>query len=375
MTTTSTRFVNYYEILGLSPTADADAIEKKIKEEQRTWRKRQGLPDLSKRQEAELRMQHLAAARDVLSDPSKRTAYDQQLAIHQRSAPPPSDAPGGRNWVALAEEYLAQNDYHSAAYAAREATQMEGDSALAWNLRARANAGLGQLNNAAYEARQAAELETTNAQYQFDLGSVLEQLQRWSDALASYEAAARLEPDVLLYRLSIAGVYLQNDAPEQAVPILEQLHKAHPDEEMVSYYLASAMGDLAERVPRARTGDRYSITSPQEIEQMEALLRRAMSLKHGDHDLSLNLQRIVDYIESCKKIKFSVPNGLAAFGLRGVVAAFIVPIFLVLGGLISLGSSSLGGGFAMLLIGGLAIFGLIKLCWVPGWKYNARASH
>jgi hypothetical protein len=106
---------------------------------------------------------------------------------------------------------------------------------------------------------------------------------------------------------------------------------------------------------------------------MEALLRRAMSLKHGDRDLSLNLQRIVDYIESCKKIKFSVPNGLAAFGLRGVVAAFVVSIFLVFGGLSSLGSSH-GGGFVMLLIGGLAIFGLIKSCWVPGWKLNARAS-
>lgn len=373
MTTTSTPFVNYYEILGLEPTADTDTIEKKIKEEQRTWRKRQSLPDLSKRQEAELRMQHLADARDVLSDPGRRTAYDQKLATHQTSAPPPSSATGGRNWVVLAEEYLAQNDYHSAAYAAREATQMEGDLALAWNLRARANAGLGKLNDAAYEARQAAELETTNAQYQFDLGSIFEQLQRWSDALASYEAAARLEPDVFLYRLSIAGVHLQNDAPEQAMRILEQLHKAHPDEQMVSYYLANAMGDVAERVPRVRTGDGYFITSPQEIEHMEALLRRAMSLKHGDRDLSLNLQRIVDYIESCKKIKFRVPNGLAAFGLRGVVAAFIVSIFLVFGGLSSLGSS-LGGGFVMLLIGGLAIFGLIKSCWVPGWKRNARAS-
>lgn len=373
MTTASTTFVNYYEILGLPPTADADAIEQKIKEELRIWRKRQGSPDLSKRQEAELRMQHLSAARDVLSDPGKRTAYDHKLATHRASAPRPSGAPGGRNWVVLAEEYLAQNDYHSAAYAAREATQMEGNSASAWNLRARANAGLGQLNDAAYEARQAAELETTNAQYQFDLGSVFEQLQRWPDALASYEAAARLEPDAFLYRLSIAGVYLQNDAPEQAMPILERMHKAHPNEEMVNYYLANALHDLAERVPKVRTGDHYAITSPQEIEQMEALLRRATSLKHGDRDLDASLRQIADYIESCKQIKFSVPNGLAAFGRRGVVAAFVLPILLVLGGLGSLGSSP-GGGFVMLLIGGLAIFGLIKLCWVPSWKHNARAS-
>ncbi|MGH3867264.1 MAG: DnaJ domain-containing protein [Pseudonocardiaceae bacterium] len=373
MTTASTTFVHYYEILGLPPTADADAIERKIKEELRIWRKRQGSPDLSKRQEAELRMQHLVAAREVLSDPGKRTAYDQRLATHRASAPRPSDASGGRNWVVLAEEYLAQNDYHSASYAAREATQVEGNSALAWNLRARANAGLGQLNDAAYEARQAAGLETTNAQYQFDLGSICEQLQRWPDALACYEAAARLEPDAFLYQLSIAGVYLQNNAPEQAMPILEQVHQARPNEEMVNYYLANALRDLAERVPKVRTGDHYTITSPQEIEQMETLLRRAVSLEHGDRDISDNLQKIADYIETCKQTKFSVPTGLVAFGLRGVVAAFVVPILLVLGGLGSMGSSP-GGGFVMLLIGGLAIFGLIKLCWVPGWKHNARVS-
>lgn len=373
MTTASATFVNYYEILGLPPTVDADAIEKKVKEELRIWRKRQGSPDLSKRQEAELRMQHLVAAREVLSDPGTRAAYDQKLVTHRASAARPSGSPDGRDWVVLAEEYLAQNNYHSAAYAAREATQVEGNSAQAWNLRARANAGLGKLNDAAYEARQAAELETTNAQYQFDLGSVFEQLQCWPDALVSYAAASQLEPDVFLYQLSIAGVYLQNNAPEQAMPILEQVHEDHPDEAMVNYYLANALGDLAEQLPKVNNGSQYLITSPQEIEQMEALMRRAMSLQHGDRDLSANLQKIVDYIESCKQIKFSAPNGLAAFGLRGVVAAFILPIFLVLGGVSSIGSSP-GGGFVSLMIGGFAIYGLVKLCWVPVWKRNARGS-
>jgi curved DNA-binding protein CbpA len=153
MTAASTTFVNYYEILGLPPTVDVDAIEKKVKEELRIWRKRQGSPDLSKRQEAELRMQHLTTAREVLSDPAKRAAYDQKPATHRDTAARPSGAPGGGDWVVLAEEYLAHNDYHSAAYAAREATQTEGNSALAWNLRARANAGLGLLNDAASDLR------------------------------------------------------------------------------------------------------------------------------------------------------------------------------------------------------------------------------
>jgi predicted Zn-dependent protease len=249
---------------------------------------------------------------------------------------------------------------------------MEGNSALAWNLRARANAGLGLLNDAAYEARQATVLESGNAQYQFDLGSFLEQQRRWPDAVAAYEAAAKLEPDVFLYRLSIASVCLQIGAPEHAVTILEQIHQAHPNEEMVCHYLASALGDLAVRVPKDRNGDQC-VTSLDEIEQMEALLRRAMSLQHGDRDLNASLRKIADYVESCKEVKFSVPNGLAAFGFKGVVVAFIVPIFFLLSGLSSLGSNP-GGGFMMSLIGGSAIYGLIKLCWVPVWKRNARAS-
>jgi Flp pilus assembly protein TadD len=372
MTATAPTFVNYYEILGLPRNAPEEQVKDKIKEELRTWRKRQGLPDLSKRQEAELRMQHLAAARDVLLDAGKRRDYDRTLDQQRASVPTPNRAPGGRDWASAAEEYLAQNDYHSAAYAAREATQVEGDSARAWNLRARANAGLGNLPDAAYEARQAAEIEPANPQFHFDLGGVLEQLQRWGDALVAYEASARLDQGNFLYPLSIAGVYLQNDDPERAMPILEQVAAQHPDHELVNFYLANGLHDLAEHVPAHKGFGRYMITSPEEIAKMEALLRRAMALRHGDRDLQAELQRVMDYVESCKRAKFSVPRPLFAFGLRGVVAAFVLPVLFFLGSF-SMMRSSPGGGFLVLLISAACIFGLIKTCWVPVWKRNRRS--
>jgi tetratricopeptide (TPR) repeat protein len=372
MTTTAPSFVNYYEMLGLPRTAATEQIKEKIKEELRIWRKRQGLPDLSKRQEAELRMQHLAAARDVLLDAGKRGEYDRTLDQQRMNTPQARTAPSGRDWVSLAEEYLAQNDYHSATYAAREATQNEGNSARAWNLRARANAGLGNLQDASYEARQAAEIEPANAQFQFDLGGVLEQQQRWPEALTAYEASARLEPANFIYPLSIAGVYLQNNAPERAMPILEQVAGRHPDEEMVNFYLANGLHDLAEHVPASRSGDIYMITTQEEIGRMEALLTRAMSLRHGDRDLQAQLKQTLDYVESCKQTKFSVPPALFAFGLRGVVAAFVLPVLMFFSSF-SLMRSSPGGGFLVLLISAACIFGLIKACWVPVWKRNRRA--
>lgn len=365
-------FVNYYEIIGLPPTTDAETIEQKIKEEIRTWRKRTGSPDLSKRQEAELRMQHLGAARETLLDPAKRTEYDRRASTQQAQAPRPTAQAGSRDWVALAEEYLAQNDYHSAAYAAREATQTEGNSARAWNLRGRANAGLSNLNDALYEVRQAAEIDGNNAQYHFDLGSVCEQMERWRDALIAYETSARLDPISLLYRVSVAGVYLQNDLPDKALPLLEELHRAHPKEEMVNFYLAGCLHDLAEQVPRHREENSYMITSPDEISRMEALVERANGLDHNDRGLQTSLNSITTYIETCKQSKFSPPPFLANRGLGGIAVPLLVPI---VGVFVALGSfaESPGAGFFLLLMFGLIGFWVFKLFWVPGWKRNQRS--
>lgn len=364
-------FVNYYELLGLPPGAEAETIEQKIKEEIRNWRRRTGSPDLSKRQEAELRMQHLAAARETLLDANKRSAYDRQLSTRRAQAPRPTGPADGRDWVALAEEYLAQNDYHSAAYAAREATQSEGNSAVAWNLRARANAGLGNLNDAMYEARQSVELDVNNAQYHFDLGSVFEQLQRWQDALVAYETASRLDPSDFIYQLSVAGVYVQNSLPEKALPIVEEVHRAHPDEEIVNCAFAETLAVMAEHVPAVHYDDEYLITAPEEITRMEALIERAKGLPHLDPALVQELDRITAYIDTCKRTKFSVPPSLANRGLVTVII-FLIPI---VGFFVALGSfgESPGGGLFMLLLFGSIGYWVFRSFWVPGWKRNKRS--
>src|SRR5882724_1640552 len=309
-TSTADLFVNYYEILNVPQTADSATLEQKIKEELRTWRKRQASPDLSKRQEAELRVQHLSTARQVLLDAAKRAAFDRTLATQSTSDTTRRPESGRRDWLALTQEYLAQNDYHSAAYAAREATQQDGDSALAWNLRARANGGLGHLDDATYEARQAAELEPANPQYQFDLGGLFEQRQQWDDARSSYETAARLDPATFLYPLCVAGVYLQNDEAKRALGLIETIYRDHPNETIVNYYLASCLSELAEGVPSARQGDQYWITSAEEVKQMRALLDRAMRLPYDDAVLKQALAKTLAYVEDCERVKFSVPPAL-----------------------------------------------------------------
>jgi tetratricopeptide (TPR) repeat protein len=362
-------FVNYYEILGMPRTAEQSALEQKIKEESRTWRKRQASPDLRKRQEAELRVEHLSQAREILLDPVRRQAFDQALAARPAPQANTEQSANGKDWLALTEEYLARNDYHSATYAAREATQANGDSALAWNLRARANGGLGNLNDAAYEARQAADIEPNNPQYQFDLGSMLEQGGRWGDARGAYERAARLDPSTFLYPLAIAGILLQTGSPAQALPLIEPIHQAHPGEEIVNYYLASCLHDLAEEVPKARQGASYWITSPDEITTMESLLRRASQLRHNDPGLAQALTTVSTYVEDCKRSKFAPPLGCGAM----VFLTFLTVVF-VFGGFGAIGSGSAGGGIVLLLLGiGLAI-ALVRATWKPVWKIN-RTLH
>lgn len=273
--------------------------------------------------------------------------------------------------MALAEEYLAQNDYGSAAYAAREATQVEGNSPRAWNLRGRANAGLGNHQDALYEVRQAAEIEPNNAQFQFDMGSVCEQMERWRDALTAYESASRIEPSTILYRVSVAGVYIQNDLPDKALPLLEELYRVHPADEIVNFYLAGCLHDLAEHVPRHRDDEGYTITSPAEIEKMEALVARANGLGHNDREITANLANITGYIEQCKKAKFGLPPFMRSWSPLAILFVFLVPI---IGVLFSLAGTLTGelSAFGMLVVFGLAVFGLFKVCWVPMWKQNQR---
>ncbi len=116
-------FRDYYQILGVGKTADADAIKKAFRKLARKYH-----PDVSKEPDAAARMTELNEANTVLSDPEKRAAYDRLAAGGQghragKDFRPPPDWNAGNEY---------SGDGMSAAEAARFSeffSSMFGDSA------------------------------------------------------------------------------------------------------------------------------------------------------------------------------------------------------------------------------------------------------
>ena len=80
-------FKDYYQVLGVDKSADADAVKKAFRKLARKFH-----PDVSKEADASARMSEVNEAYAVLSDPEKRAAYD-HLAAGRRAGqdfqPPP----------------------------------------------------------------------------------------------------------------------------------------------------------------------------------------------------------------------------------------------------------------------------------------------
>lgn len=382
--------VDHYATLSVARNADRDAIEAAVKKAMREWRKRTEAADLSVRQEAELKVKQIEEARTVLLDSGRRARYDQDLAGGVREAvkpAPTADSGNGQTWLERAEGYLAVGDYHSAAYAAREATHVEGQNAKTWWIRSRANAGLSLWQDALYEAKQATAIEDNNAEYHFNLGLVHEQMDAYGEAITEYRRASTCDPGNPMYELAVGGVLASNGKLEEARRVIEAVYKRHPRDANANYYLGSVLVQLAEEVPASKTRDGYIVKSDEEIKKMRALCERAKGLNIVDDETRTSADHVLKYLDQMETKSFRPPWALVTLatamgGQVGVfgailasscaIAVLFAPIILFFSGFGQMGENP-GVGLLLLLLGVGLGWVWFKLMYVPKWKHAKRA--
>jgi len=380
--------VDYYAVIDVDRKAGKDAIESAVKKSMREWRKRTEAADLGVRQEAELKVKQIEEARTTLLDPGKRAAYDRELQARGVTEPASraSADSGTTDWLDRAENALALGDYHSAAYAAREATHLDGNNARCWWVRSRANAGLKLWQDALYEAKQAVHLDENNAEFHFNLGCVHEEMGMWNDAITEFRRAGTCDPSNPMYELAVGGIFLQNNRPSEAVGIIEAVYKKHPKDETANYYLGMALIELAESLPRKRTDDGYAVTSEEEIRQMRELAMRAKNLTIVDDEIKEAADHILVYLDKMEQKAWRAPRAMLAgmleagaaagcFGIvvmTGLVGGLVgLPLILFLSGFAAMGTDP-GAGFIMLLLGGGLGYVWYRLSYIPRWKHNKK---
>jgi curved DNA-binding protein CbpA len=267
---------DYYAVLGVARTASRDEIDQTIREQLRIWQRRTSNADLSRRQEAERRVALLGEARVTLLDTEKRRQYDYRLTGEpvQPYDPGPAPAdPGSVDWLERARRHLADNDYPAAAYAARQARDRPNPPVEVWGLLARANAGLGKLDDALYEAQQATLLDRDSAQSHLDLAHIHEQRGEWREAFHAYETAARLDPRAEAAHAGMTRSMAISGVAADAVDRLERRYAqtvAGRDREDVARLLGRALVSAAEQKVR-----NDSWPDAGQVREIDRLLARA----------------------------------------------------------------------------------------------------
>lgn len=177
---------DYYEVLGVSPTATDEQIRRRFRELARKYH-----PDVNRSPDAEHRFKQITEAYRVLSTPSLRADYDLMRRSAQKAragtegatTPPPRSRPTAQRQ----HRPPGGASFHSSARSAEiEAAQILQSAMLAY--------ARGNLHEAQSLAKRVLRLQRHNAQAYEILGDVHRQEGRIEEAIAMFTCALQCNP-------------------------------------------------------------------------------------------------------------------------------------------------------------------------------------
>ncbi|HEU4364366.1 MAG TPA: DnaJ domain-containing protein [Candidatus Krumholzibacteria bacterium] len=191
------KFIDYYEVLGVWPTADADAIKKAYFRLAKLHH-----PDVvGERSSGNIDFKLINEAFSILSDPLQRREFDERLkrrksASGTQSERKDADRRSAQLSYDQARAAMRQNRYDKAAVLLKAAIKFD-DSNPAYH--SWYGFALGVLRTQLHEARDACkkalEMEFYNADYHANLGFVYMQAGLASTAMECFDEALKWDPD------------------------------------------------------------------------------------------------------------------------------------------------------------------------------------
>lgn len=360
---------NYYELLQVDSNIGADELKEKLIEAQRKWLGRTNAPDLKRRQEAERKIEILAAAEEILLDEAKRIEYNRMLdgsnsEVNTNDQEQFDDTTKSTAQELIDEAWnlLEQERVADAIVVGKRVTENYGANAYGWAVLARAHYIWNEYDDAIYEYRKAIDIETNNDVFYYDLADVyfdhprLSFEERLNHVEKLTQKALSIKPNERAYRFRMAVIARYRDNYDQAIDILRQLIETHGKDpslgnELAYNYYYKCLTLLYAQESNGETY--YSYISRESAEQGLILLREA-KLYATDRDLLGYIQTFIDLGEKALQTKFLVGR----FAILG-----FIPALWFLNALFSF-------SFISLLISGTLLYFVWKISRIPVWLDN-----
>ena len=279
--------VNYYELLGISKSADNDDIISAIRKVRRLWNNRSNNPDGKIRAEAEQHIREIADAETILLDEVKRREYDDRLDNNIEDDPinPPDE--DATDWE---KEYFAAynkdlNEY--AAQIAQRAIRANERNGRAWFLYGEALRRSGNNAAAIEPLKHATMIIDDDAELYRQLGFAYLDADMPDKALEAFFEATRCNPKDCEYYWLRARILRNLGLIDEALEQSKMGYEVNPEDNDVRLeYFCSLFQDAMRAISYNRSSGKHLIINKVQLSYTKDILKTMAMVLPNDNTRS-----------------------------------------------------------------------------------------